>query len=184
MTTRLIFAGYGGQGVILAGKLLAIAAMQSGKYVSHIPSYGVEMRGGTANCSVVVSDEEIPSPLVFAPDIACILNEPSLQKFGPRVRKGGLIFFNASLIPDAPSFPGVTSVPVPANALAEEIGSFKTANMVMLGALVFRVPDLTTLDSLKEALAPATLSAKKHLLELNEQALAAGFRSLSTRGVA
>jgi 2-oxoglutarate ferredoxin oxidoreductase subunit gamma len=184
MMTRLVFAGYGGQGVILAGKILATAAMQLGKHVSHIPSYGVEMRGGTANCSVVVSDGEIPSPLVFHPDIACVFNEPSLTKFGPLVRKGGLLFYNVSLIPDPPAFSGVTSVPVPANGLAEEIGSAKSTNMVMLGALVSRVPDLATLDSLKAALRPSTSSSKKHLLELNEQALDAGFQVLKTQGVA
>ncbi|MBN2351994.1 MAG: 2-oxoacid:acceptor oxidoreductase family protein [Spirochaetales bacterium] len=175
MMTRLIFAGYGGQGVILAGKLLAVAAMKSGKCVSHIPSYGVEMRGGTANCSVVVADEEIPSPLVFSPDIVCIFNEPSLIKFGPIVRKGGLLFFNTSLIDAEPNVPGVTCIPVPANTLAEEAGSYQTANMVMVGALVARVPELASLSALIAAL-PSTVSArKKDLLQLNEKALKSGF---------
>jgi 2-oxoglutarate ferredoxin oxidoreductase subunit gamma len=184
MMARLVFAGYGGQGVILAGKLLATAAMQLGKAVSHIPSYGVEMRGGTANCSVVVSDKEIPSPLVFAPDIACVLNEPSLTKFGPRVRKGGLIVFNSSLIPDAPCLDDVVSVPVPANDIAEELGSYKVANMVMVGALAARVQELVTLDSLKKALQASVSSGKKNMIELNERALTAGFQALSVQGVA
>ena len=183
MTTRLVFAGYGGQGVILAGRLLATAAMQLGKAVSHIPSYGVEMRGGTANCSVVISDKEIPSPLVFDPDIACVLNEPSLAKFGPRVRKGGLILFNSSLIPESPSFPGVTAVPVPANDMAEELGSYKVANMVMVGALAGRVADLATLESLKKALQAAVSSDKKNLIKMNERALTAGFQALAPQGV-
>lgn len=184
MITRLVFAGYGGQGVILAGKLMATAAMQLGKHVSHIPSYGVEMRGGTANCSVVVSDEEIPSPLVFHPDIACVFNEPSLAKFGPLVRKGGLLFYNVSLISDPPAFDGVTTIPVPANALSGELGSYKAANMVMLGALVARVSELATLDALKAALVPATSASKKHLLELNERALDAGYKVIQAGSAA
>jgi len=144
----------------------------------------VEMRGGTANCAVVVSDTEIPSPLVFSPDIALVFNEPSLIKFGPLVRKGGLLFYNSSLIHDAPAFPGVTAVSVPANTLAEEAGHYKSANMVMLGALVARVPDLSTLAALCSALRPGTSSSKRELLELNERALSAGFNLLAAKGVA
>ncbi len=180
MMTRLIFAGHGGQGVILAGKLLAVAAMQSGKNVSHIPSYGVEMRGGTANCSVVVADEVIPSPLVFSPDIVCIFNEPSLAKFGPVVRKGGLLFYNSSLIDAEPKVPDVTCVAVPANKLAEEAGSSQTANMVMLGALVARVPELASLSSLIAAMESTISARKKNLLNLNEKALKSGYESVQT----
>jgi 2-oxoglutarate ferredoxin oxidoreductase subunit gamma len=178
MMTRIIFAGYGGQGVILAGKLLAVAAMQSGKSVSHIPSYGVEMRGGTANCSVVVSDAEIPSPLVTSPDVVCIFNDPSLAKFGPLVRKGGLLFYNSSLIKTEPAFPGVTSVPVAANDLAEAAGSYRAANMAMVGALVARVPDLATVEALVKALDAAISTRKKDLLELNGKALRAGYQAM------
>ncbi|MDZ7792682.1 MAG: 2-oxoacid:acceptor oxidoreductase family protein [Spirochaetia bacterium] len=89
MTEKIIFAGFGGQGVLLSGKLLCIAGMREGKYVSHIPSYGAEMRGGTANCQVIISDEEVASPVVFHPDIAIVLNTPSLRKFEPRLRRGG-----------------------------------------------------------------------------------------------
>jgi 2-oxoglutarate ferredoxin oxidoreductase subunit gamma len=184
MMTRLIFAGYGGQGVILAGKLLAIAAMQLGKNVSHIPSYGVEMRGGTANCSVVISDEEIPSPLVFSPDVVCIFNEPSLVKFGPTVRKGGLILYNSSLIKTEPAIPGIVSVPVPANTLAEEAGSYKAANMAMVGALAARVPQLTTLEALIAALKSAISSKKKEVFDINERVLKAGYQSLASDGAA
>jgi 2-oxoglutarate ferredoxin oxidoreductase subunit gamma len=178
MTCRIIFAGYGGQGVIFAGKLLCMAAMYSGKNVSHIPSYGAEMRGGTANCSVVISDREIPSPLVFSPDAICVFNEPSLAKFGPMVRQGGLILYNSSLIGGEPSFPGVTSVPVPANALAEEAGSSQAANMVMVGALTARVPELATREALINALPSAVSSRKKDLISLNEKALRAGYKSI------
>jgi 2-oxoglutarate ferredoxin oxidoreductase subunit gamma len=168
MMTRIIFAGYGGQGVILAGKLLAVAAMQSGKSVSHIPSYGVEMRGGTANCSVVVT----------SPDVVCIFNDPSLAKFGPLVRKGGLLFYNSSLIKTEPAFPGVTSVPVAANDLAEAAGSYRAANMAMVGALVARVPDLATVEALVKALDAAISTRKKDLLELNGKALRAGYQAM------
>jgi 2-oxoglutarate ferredoxin oxidoreductase subunit gamma len=180
MTTRLIFAGHGGQGVILAGKLLAVAAMQMGKSVSHIPSYGVEMRGGTANCSVVISDEDIPSPLVSSPDVVCILNEPSLDKFGPMTREGGLLFYNSSLIDVEPSFPKVTAIPVPANSLATEAGSYKVANMAMVGALVARVPELATLEALIAALDTSISSRKRDLIELNQRALRAGYNAVAS----
>jgi 2-oxoglutarate ferredoxin oxidoreductase subunit gamma len=175
MTGRLIFAGSGGQGVILAGKLLCVAAMQLGKYVSHIPSYGAEMRGGTANCSVVISDAEIPSPLVFSPDICLVFNSPSLVKFGPQVRKGGVLFYNSSLITAAPEIDGVSSIPVPANDLAEQAGSYKAANMVMIGALIARHPELATLEAVINALPHAVSSRNKEFNALNARALEAGF---------
>jgi 2-oxoglutarate ferredoxin oxidoreductase subunit gamma len=180
MTTSLIFAGYGGQGVILAGKLLCIASMKMGLHVSHIPSYGVEMRGGTANCSVVIANHEIPSPLVFHPDVVCVFNEPSLAKFGPQVREGGIILYNASLIKTAPVFPGVSAVPVNANDLAERTtGSAKTANMVMVGALAALKPELVTLDVLSKALEDAISSRNKAKNVKNIDALKAGFDAVA-----
>ena len=103
MHEGIIFVGFGGQGVLLAGKLVCIAAMAEGKYVSHIPSYGAEMRGGTANCSVVISDKEIASPVVPKPSVAVVLNQPSLTKFEPRVKEGGILIYNSSLIDIKPT---------------------------------------------------------------------------------
>ena len=98
MTTEIIFAGFGGQGVILAGKILTLAGMSEDKYVSHIPSYGAEMRGGTANCSVIVSDEEVASPVIEKPDVVVALNKPSMTKFEKWLKPGGLLIYNSSLI--------------------------------------------------------------------------------------
>ena len=98
MHEGIFFGGFGGQGIILAGRVICLAAMHDGKHVSHIPSYGAEMRGGTANCSVIVSDEEIAAPLVPEPDVLIVMNTPSLSKFQPMVRPGGLLIWNKSLI--------------------------------------------------------------------------------------
>ena len=103
MTTEIIFAGFGGQGVILAGKILTLAGMSEDKFVSHIPSYGAEMRGGTANCSVIVSDEEVASPVIENPDVVVALNKPSMTKFEPLLKKGGLLIYNSSLIDIEPT---------------------------------------------------------------------------------
>lgn len=184
MTTSLVFAGFGGQGVILAGKLLCVASMKMGLHVSHIPSYGAEMRGGTANCSVVIADEEIPSPLVFHPHVACMFNEPSLFKFGPRVREHGILLYNSTLIKKAPDYPGITIIAVPANRLAEETtGSAKAANMVMVGALAALRPELATLEALNLALEDAVSSRNKALNVKNVKALKAGFEAITATAI-
>jgi len=152
MHNEIIFAGFGGQGVILAGKILSIAAMMEGKYVSHIPSYGAEMRGGTANCSVVISDEEVASPVIEHPDICVVLNAPSLAKFEPRIKKGGLVIYNSSLINLKASRNDIEYLPVEANALAEKHGSARGVNMAALGVLIKKMPQLASLKSLEEAL--------------------------------
>ncbi len=152
MHKEIIFAGFGGQGVILAGKILSIAAMMEGKYVSHIPSYGAEMRGGTANCSVVISDEDVASPVIEHPDICVVLNAPSLYKFEPRLKKGGLLVYNSSLIMEKPSRSDIGIASVDANGIAEKHGASRGVNMAALGVLVKKVPGLASLDSLRQAL--------------------------------
>ena len=112
MNEKIIFAGFGGQGIILAGKLVCIAAMNEGKHVSHIPSYGAEMRGGTANCAVVIATQEIPSPMVFNPTICVALNLPSLIKFEPRIVTGGVLIYNSSLITNGPKRNDLIVIPV------------------------------------------------------------------------
>jgi 2-oxoglutarate ferredoxin oxidoreductase subunit gamma len=132
---EVIIAGFGGQGIILAGRLLAQTAMKAGKEVTFIPSDGAEMRGGTANCMVVVADAPIACPLVARPDSLIVMNKASLNKFAPRLKDGGLLVMNSSLIDEQPQLPDATDVlAVPANEFAVELGSVKAANMVALGA--------------------------------------------------
>jgi 2-oxoglutarate ferredoxin oxidoreductase subunit gamma len=152
MRKEIIFAGFGGQGIILAGKIISIAAMVEGKNVSHIPSYGAEMRGGTANCSVVISSEEIASPVVEQPDICVVFNTPSLAKFEPKLKKDGILIYNSSLIKDKPQRKDIKTFAIDANHIAEKHGSARGVNMAALGFLVKKVPELVKLDSLTEAL--------------------------------
>src|SRR3990172_5674177 len=132
---EVIIAGFGGQGIISAGKLLAQAAMNAGRQVTYMPSYGAEVRGGTANCMVVVADEPIANPVVTKPDSLIAINKASLNKFGPRIKPGGLLVMNASLIDIAPELDEtIEVVAVPMDDLAVELGSPKSANMVAIGA--------------------------------------------------
>jgi 2-oxoglutarate ferredoxin oxidoreductase subunit gamma len=175
MREGIIFAGFGGQGILLAGKLVCIAAMLEGKNVSHIPSYGAEMRGGTANCTVVIADEIIASPIVSEPSIIVILNKPSLVKFEPRLKKGGLLLYNSSLIDEAPTRADVEVVAIKANDIAEEVGTYRSANMVVIGRLLKLKPELAQLESAIQALDKAVSARNKKLNEINEKALRAGF---------
>jgi len=161
MTEEIIFAGFGGQGVLLAGKILCIAALGEGKHVSHIPSYGAEMRGGTANCSVVISDEDIASPVVEHPDICIVLNAPSMVKFEPRLKKGGLLIYNTSLIKVEPSRDDIRIVGIDANDISEKNGSSRAANMAVLGLLAALKPELSSVDSLIGALDKAVSQRNK-----------------------
>jgi 2-oxoglutarate ferredoxin oxidoreductase subunit gamma len=179
VTETIFFAGFGGQGILLAGKLMCLAAMAEGKHVSHIPSYGAEMRGGTANCSVVVSDEEIASPLVPHPGVLVAMNTPSLIKFGPLVREGGLLIWNTSLCePPAPRA-GVEVLGIAANELAEAAGSYKAANMVTVGALAARRPALASLAAVEAALDEAVSVRHRELNEVNRKALKKGYEAAS-----
>jgi 2-oxoglutarate ferredoxin oxidoreductase subunit gamma len=133
----IIIAGFGGQGVLIIGNLLAYAAMIEGRQVTYLPIYGVEMRGGTANCTIVLSSREIGSPIVQKPHSAIVMNLPSLLKYEPRVLEGGLLLINSSLIdPGEASRQDINVLPVPANDIAIENGNPKLANMVALGAFI------------------------------------------------
>lgn len=131
---KIIIAGFGGQGVLSLGQFIAYAALYENKAVTWLPSYGPEMRGGTANCSVVVDDTEVASPIIAVPDTLIAMNKPSLDKFKNKVRPSGLIIVNSSLISDKVERTDVTTIYVPANELAHEAGNDKTANIVVLGA--------------------------------------------------
>jgi 2-oxoglutarate ferredoxin oxidoreductase subunit gamma len=150
-----IFAGFGGQGVMLMGNILAYAAMAEKKKVTYMPVYGVEMRGGTANCTVVISDREIGSPIIQSPVSAVVMNRPSLEKFGPMIRNRGLLVVNASLIPETDvRKKGIDVLMVPSRELALEVGNERLANMVVLGAMV-RKSGVVALKSIQKALYPA-----------------------------
>ncbi len=170
----MIIAGFGGQGVILAGKLIAHAGMTEGKYVSHIPSYGAEMRGGTANCSVIVSDDEVASPLVGHPTTIIIMNRPSLDKFEKMVVKGGNIFINKSLIDREAGRTDVNTYYIPANDFAEKAGSGRASNMVMVGAFI-AATDAVSLDDVKESLSEVVSKRNIKFNDINKKALDMGY---------
>lgn len=171
-----IIAGFGGQGVMLMGNILAYAAMAENKKVTYMPVYGVEMRGGTANCTVVISDREIGSPIIYRPVSAVVMNLPSLEKFGPRVKKRGLLVVNASLIPEKEAnVKGVRVLMVPSRDLALEVGNERLANMVILGAVVQKT-GVIALESLKKALYPALDLRYHKMISINMKALDRGAR--------
>ncbi len=173
MQTEILIAGFGGQGVLFAGQVLAYAAMDSGYEVTWFPSYGPEMRGGTANCTVIIADEEIGSPLVAHPQVLMALNAPSLDKFESQVVPGGLIVANASLLNREVRRDDVRAIMLKANHIAEDLGDRRMANMVMLGALLTQLPVLT-LEQVKTALKEHLPERKQYLLEANYRALDAG----------
>jgi len=166
-------SGFGGQGVISAGILLAQAGLLEGKNVSWFPSYGAEMRGGTANCSVVIATEEVASPIVSRPETAIVLNEPSLTKFEPMVRPGGLLIINSSLINSKPKRTDIKIAYVPCNAIAQELGNIKVANMVALGAFA-GLTGAVSVESIGRALPKVFKRARPEILELNIKALKKG----------
>jgi 2-oxoglutarate ferredoxin oxidoreductase subunit gamma len=173
MQTEIILAGFGGQGVLFAGQLLAYAAMDHGKEVTWIPSYGPEMRGGTANCTVVISDEAIGSPNVRHPKAAIVFNQPSLEKYEPLVAPGGVLVVNASLISHTATRSDLTVVMVPANEIAEEIGDKRLTNMVMIGALVSILPVLPV-EAIQTALGNHLPERHRRFLPMNILALQKG----------
>lgn len=177
MIEKLRLAGFGGQGVMFMGKILAHAGMLGGKHVTWIPSYGPEMRGGTANCSVIISDNEIGEPVASRPDILVALNEPSLRKFVAAVRPGGIIFVNSSLIHDVPLRSDVTVVNVPVNDMARSAGAPGAINMVMLGAMLSALRGVDR-RLIEEAIGENVPAAKQHLLAGNLAALAAGVNAV------
>ena len=170
MQTETIIAGFGGQGVLFAGQVLAYAAMDSGKHVTWFPSYGPEMRGGTANCTVIVADEDIGSPTVRNPQAVVCLNLPSLDKYEPLVVPGGVLVLNRSLINRSAARSDLRVVEAPANELAEELGDKRLVNAVMLGALV-EATGVLTQAAIQQAL-------KNHLPARHQDLLASNFAAL------
>ena len=166
-------SGFGGQGVISAGYLLAQAGMMEGKEVSFFPAYGAEMRGGTANCSVVVASDEVTTPIVTSPDTAIVLNEPSLAKFEPTVKPGGLLIINSSLVNSKATRTDIKVLYVPCNEIAGEIGNPKAMNMVALGAFAAATGAMT-IDAIARAMPKVYKKLKPEVIELNVKALRRG----------
>ncbi|HEY3314624.1 MAG TPA: 2-oxoacid:acceptor oxidoreductase family protein [Bacillota bacterium] len=174
MKTEYRIAGFGGQGILFLGQTMAYAAMLAGKETVWTASYGPEMRGGTANCAVVIADQTVRSPLVYQPDVALIFNKPSLERFGPDVKPGGLVLLVAELIDTELKRSDVTVFRVPARRLAEEIGAPKSLNMVMLGALAAVHPTLD-LARVEAGVRKITSGSKETLLETNLKAIHQGY---------
>jgi len=174
MTTKTIFSGFGGQGVLSMGFTLANAAMFEDKYVTYLPSYGVEVRGGTANCTVVVSDEEIASPVASEPEFVVAMNQPSFTRFQSILQAGGLLCANASLVNTASARSDIEVMAIPTSELAEKLGTIKVANMIMLGALI-KVSSIISFDVMIKNLAGILGEGKSKLIKLNREALETGF---------
>ena len=170
---ELIIAGFGGQGILFLGEILTKAAVLEGKQATWMPSYGPEQRGGTATCTVVISDEPIGSPVVADPDVAIVLNRPSMEKFEPRVRPGGLLIVHRSMVDRAPSRTDIDVLEVDALEEATALGRPQVANMVLLGALLARRP-IVAYESVAQALALHFPPDKHQLVELNVAAVARG----------
>ena len=177
-TTEILLAGFGGQGILFAGKILAYCGLMDNKELSWLPSYGPEMRGGTANCQVVVSSKEVSSPLVTEPTSLIALNKPSLDKFAPWVKRGGLIIYNSSLIESPPERTDVRVLAVPANRVANELGDVRIANMVALGAYLATTRVVGT-DTVLDAMKRVLPERRHNLIPLNRQALARGIEIAS-----
>ncbi len=173
MLEKNIFAGFGGQGVLLMGQLLAKAGMDEDKFTSWIPSYGPEMRGGTANCSVIISDREIASPIVTVASSVIAMNRPSMEKFESVLQPGGKLFLNQSIIDVAPTRSDIEIFSIPASDIANELGNSRVTNMVMLGAYLQRC-NVVALESVLQALLDKLGEKKAHLIPLNREALARG----------
>ncbi|MCK4512769.1 2-oxoacid:acceptor oxidoreductase family protein [bacterium] len=173
MISKIRCAGFGGQGVVLMGKLLAQAGMMEDKHTTFFPQYGAAMRGGTANCSVVVSDDAIASPMAQEPDVVLIMNGPSLDKFESTVRPGGWIFYNTSLIDREVERDDVEIFKVAANDVADEVGSTRSANMVMLGAFAAKLGTVSV-EALLDSLDVMLEGKGDKIMNLNREAMKRG----------
>ena len=170
---QIVIAGFGGQGLLFSGKVLAYAGMVENRYLSWLPSYGPEMRGGTANCNVILSDREIGSPIVNHPDILMVMNGPSLDKFEGDVVPGGKIFVDSSLVTRKVERTEVEAYYIPASAMAREMGAPNLANMVLLGALVKKTGCVTE-EGLDAGLQKVIPARKADMLDVNRKMLKAG----------
>jgi 2-oxoglutarate ferredoxin oxidoreductase subunit gamma len=174
MLTKTVFSGFGGQGVIVMGYLLAMAGMYEEKNVTCLPSYGAEVRGGTANCTVVISTEEIASPVASEPEFAVLMNNPSLFRFQNQVQSGGTIFLNSSMIESRPIRGDLEIYEIPVNELAKQLPGNKVSNMIMLGAFIKKA-GLVSLDTMVHAIKDTFGSKNPAIFKLNKAALQLGY---------
>lgn len=180
--TSVIISGFGGQGTLFAGQVLAYAAMDNGYEVTWIPSYGPEMRGGTAHCTVIISEEPIGSPLVRNPDIVLALNLPSVDKYEPRMPPQGVLIANSSLVNREFERQDIRTLLLPANEIAENIGMSRLANMTMVGAMLKMEP-IMTLEMVKEALENHIPERHRDTLSMNFEAMDRGYRYIEEEAV-
>lgn len=178
MENKVIIAGFGGQGILFGGTLIAQTAIEESKETTWFPSYGAEIRGGTANSTVIVSDEEIGSPIILNPDILIILNDQSLNKFLPRMKPGTTVIVNSTLIKSKVAKDGVKIIEVPASEIAHtQLGDIRTANLVAIGAML-KATSVLKLESAKSA-CKTVLADKPKLVDMNQKALQLGFDSIT-----
>jgi len=173
-TTKILIAGFGGQGILFAGKALAYTGLKAGMEVSWLPSYGPEMRGGTANCSVTLSDTPIGSPIVDKPDVLIAMNLPSLEKYINETEKGGYIVYDSSLIATKAERADVNTFAIPATKLASDNGLNGLANMIIMGKVI-KETNVLTLEQVKNSLAQMVPAKKAQLLENNVKAIELGY---------
>lgn len=173
MTTEIILAGFGGQGILFTGKILAYCGLMGGKELSWLPSYGPEMRGGTANCSVCISDEPIGSPLVANPDILIAMNGPSYNKFIDSVKPGGLVLVDSSIVEEECTRTDITCVSLPATNIASDSGMNGSANMILMGRMLAET-NLFDMDVVKQAMEKCIPPKRANLIEVNMKAIQMG----------
>ncbi|UCC78446.1 MAG: 2-oxoacid:acceptor oxidoreductase family protein [Candidatus Zixiibacteriota bacterium] len=178
MFQGIIMSGFGGQGIISGGIMLAYAGMIEGKQVTFFPAYGAEMRGGTANCSVVISSDPVASPVVGNPDSLLIMNEPSLARFEDSLKPDGLMIINSSLVASKPTRTDIAAIEIPVSDLAEGVGNIKTANMVILGAYA-RKTGAVSIDGLKNSIEKVYVRASASMVEMNKKAIDKGAEAVS-----
>ncbi|HFD39094.1 MAG TPA: 2-oxoacid:ferredoxin oxidoreductase subunit gamma [Anaerolineae bacterium] len=173
MHEEIIVSGFGGQGALFAGQLLTYTGMDEGLHVTWIPSYGPEMRGGTAHCIVILSDDDIGSPIIRQPTICIVMNPPSMEKYEPLVKPGGLLVANSTLVRTRSERTDIEAVYVPANELAAELGNVKMANVILLGAML-GTREILPIESVKRTLDEHIPERRKHIIEPNKRALDRG----------
>ncbi len=177
--TRIIIAGFGGQGVVVAGNIIARACVIEGKNVTGMISYGAEMRGGTANATVIISDRELASPFVEKPDIAIIMNQPSLDKFEDMIVSGGLAVLNTSLVDRAVQRQDLDFVEIEASGIAHRLGNVRVANIVAIGAFAAKT-NLLEMSSLARGIEDLFSSKKAGLVDINKEALQQGAQMMAS----
>ena len=176
MQQSIVFSGFGGQGALFAGQVLTYAAMDTGSNVTWIPSYGPEMRGGVARCTVIVSDDEIGSPIVRNPDVALVFNNPSMEKFQRELKPGGTLIVNSSMVTAPVERDDINVFLIPGNEVAMEMGDVRMTNMVLLGAML-AVEPIVDLEAAGQALRDHLPERKQHLIEPNIQVLRKGYEA-------